>query len=220
VIRKRLTIVLRPWLDARPATAENRAEEGMAAPGERVTHLLQAWNEGDVAARDRLISVLYRDLRRRAAAHLRRGGPQPTLRPTELVNEAYIRLVAFNDRWQNRGQFFGIASELMRRILVDRARAHRAAKRSGNWPMVTLDRDAVSAPPVDVDVLDLDVALTELAAFDARKSRIVELRFFGGLSLEESAETLGISRATAERDWQVARAWLFDRLSGSSGRDA
>jgi len=108
----------------------------------------------------------------------------------------------------------------MRRIMVDRARAHRAAKRSGDWSKVTLEGALVSSSPVDVDVLDLDIALSELATFDARKSRIVELRFFGGLSLEEIAESLGISRATIERDWQVARAWLFDRLSGRSRRDA
>ena len=187
---------------------------------EPVTGLLQAWESGDTGARDRLISVIHGELRRRAAAHLRRERRQRTLQPTELVNEVYLRLVDYKGRWQNRGQFFGIASEVMRRIMVDRARAHRAAKRSGHWSKVTLEDALLSSSTVDVDVLDLDVALMELATFDGRKSRIVELRFFGGLSLEEIAEALGISRATIERDWQVARAWLFDRLSGRSRRDA
>jgi RNA polymerase sigma-70 factor, ECF subfamily len=187
---------------------------------EPVTGLLQAWNSGDPVARDRLISVIHVELRRRAAAHLRRERRQRTLQPTELVNEAYIRLVDYKGQWQNRAQFFGIASEVMRRIMVDRARAHRAAKRSGHWSKVTLQGALLSSWPIDVDVLDLDIALTELATFDGRKSRIVEQRFFGGLSLEEIGEALSISRATTERDWQVARAWLFDRLSGRSRRDA
>jgi RNA polymerase sigma factor (TIGR02999 family) len=179
-----------------------------------VTALLHAWGGGDASARDQLVPLVYQELRRRAAAQLRREPRMPTLQPTDLVHEAYLRLVD-QDRavWRNRAQFFAVAAEIMRRVLVDRARAHRAAKRSGRWPRVTLDPSVAMADPVDFDVLDLDGALTRLAAIDARKSRIAELRFFAGVSLEEAAAVLEISPATAERDWQFARAWLFDALS-------
>jgi RNA polymerase sigma factor (TIGR02999 family) len=186
-----------------------------------VTALLHAWNEGDAAARDRLVAPVYAELRRRAAAQLRRERRGVSLQPTALVNEAYLRLV--DQRrivWQNRGQFFGVACQMMRRILVDRARAHRMAKRSGQWARVTLDDRLKAAAPVDVDVLDLDAALTRLAEFDPRKSQLAELRFFGGLSLQETGEALGISIATAERDWQAARAWLLKELRGEKRRDA
>ena len=160
-----------------------------------------------------------KSLRRRAADHLRRERRGHTLQPTALVHEAYLRLIDQQRAvWQNRAQFFGVASQMMRRILVDRARAHRTAKRSGQWSRVMLD-DAVSVThSPDVDVLDLDSALTRLATFDARKSQIAELRFFAGLSLEETGQALGISRATVERDWQAARAWLFRELSGERAR--
>ena len=187
----------------------------MNAPGHDVTALLHAWTAGDTKARDRLMTVLYQELHRRAAAQLRRERPGHTLQPTALVHEAYLRLV--DQRrvvWQNRGQFFGVACQIMRRILVDHARAHRMAKRSGQWARVTLDEKVRAMPQVDVDVLDLDAAMTRLAAFDPRKSQLAELRFFGGLSLEESGEALGISLATAERDWQAARAWLLKELRG------
>ena len=186
----------------------------MAETRRDVTALLHAWNDGDIAARDRLMELIYRELRRRAAAHLRGERRNHTLQPTALVNEAYLRLVEQRAPWQNRQQFFCVASQIMRRILVDRARAHKMAKRSGQWSRVTLDHVAMVTSPVDVDVLDLDAALTELAAFDPRKSQIAELRFFGGLSLEETGKALGVSLATVERDWQTARAWLFKTLSG------
>ena len=129
------------------------------------------------------------------------------------MHEAYLRLVdQRRAAWQNRSQFFAIASQMMRRILVDRARARRAAKRSGRWARVTLDDGAKVEEPVGVDVLDLDAALTRLAAFDPRKCQLAELRFFGGLSIAEAAETLGVSEATAERDWHAARAWLLKEL--------
>jgi RNA polymerase sigma factor (TIGR02999 family) len=159
------------------------------------------------------MSVVYRDLHKRAAAYLRRERVGHTLQPTALVHEAYLRLV--DQRrvvWQNRGQFFGVAAQLMRRILVDRARARKMAKRSGQWARVTVDDAARAIPPVNVDVLDLDAALARLATFDARKCQLAELRFFGGLSLAEAGEALGISLATAERDWQAARAWLSKEL--------
>lgn len=178
-----------------------------------VTELLQAWSNGDAGAFDRLTPIVYDELRGRAAAALRRERRGHTLEPTALVHEAYLRLV--DQRrivWQNRAQFFGVAAEMMRRILVDRARARRSAKRGGGWSRVTLDPAMAVSHPLDVDVLDLDAALSRLATFDARKSRVSELRFFGGLTLEETAEVIGVSPATVERDWQVARAWLFDAL--------
>ena len=193
----------------------------MKPSGHDVTALLHAWTEGDTDARDRLMAVLYRELHHRAAAQLRRERKGHTLQPTALVHEAYLRLV--DQRrvvWQNRGQFFGVACQIMRRILIDHARAHRMAKRSGRWARVTLDDRVRAVPPVDVDVLDLDAALTRLAAFDPRRSQLAELRFFGGLSLEEAGEALGISLATAERDWQAARAWLFKELRGERPHDA
>jgi RNA polymerase sigma factor (TIGR02999 family) len=190
-------------------------------PGHDVTALLQAWSAGDTAARDQVMDVVYQELRRRAAGQLRRERPGHTLQPTALVHEAYLRLVDQRRiAWQNRGQFFGVACQMMRRILVDRARARRMGKRSGRWARVTLDEAARATPPVDVDVLDLDAALTRLAAFDPRRSQLAELRFFGGLSLEAAGEALGISLATAERDWQTARAWLFKELRGQGRHDA
>jgi RNA polymerase sigma factor (TIGR02999 family) len=178
-----------------------------------VTRLLQAWGEGDASARDRLMPLVYQELRRRAAAYLRRERRGHTLQPTALVHEAYLRLVGQNRAaWRNRSHFFAVASQMMRRILVDRARGRKMAKRSGRWARVTFDEAEIRAA-ADVDVLDLDAALTRLASFDERKSRIAELRFFGGLTLEEAGDTLGISMATVERDWQAARAWLFKELS-------
>ena len=191
----------------------------MTASDHQVTELLQAWGGGDLGARDRLMPLVYQELRRRAAAYLRREARDHTLQPTALVHEAYLRLVDQRRAvWQNRAQFFGVASQMMRRILVDRARGRRMAKRSGRWARVTLDEAAAVSPQADVDVLDLDEALTRLAAFDPRKSQIAELRFFGGLSLAETGELLGISLATVERDWQAARAWLFKALSESAAR--
>jgi len=202
-------------VDTRTPSAEDSFAQGIVADfSHDVTELLQAWNQGDADARDRLMPLVYQELRRRAAAHLRREHRGHTLQPTALVHEAYLRLVDQRRvAWKNRAQFFGVAAEIMRRILVDRARAHLATKRSGQWSRVTLDQAVAVTPPVDVNVLDLDAALTELATFDGRKSRIAELRFFGGLSLEEVGNLLDVSLATVERDWQVARAWLFNRLS-------
>jgi RNA polymerase sigma factor (TIGR02999 family) len=191
----------------------------VAGSSRDVTALLQAWTGGDVLARDRLMSLVYRDLHRRAAAYLRRERRGDTMQPTALVHEAYLRLVDQRRvEWQNRGQFFGVASQMMRRILVDRARARKMAKRSGQWTRVTFDDAARATPPVSVDVLDLDAALARLAAFDTRKCQLAELRFFGGLSLAEAGEALGISLATAERDWQAARAWLSKELGPGRSR--
>jgi RNA polymerase sigma factor (TIGR02999 family) len=188
---------------------------------QNVTELLRAWSGGDAAARDRLLPLVYGELRRRAAAYLRRERRGNTLQPSALVHEAYLRLVdQRRAAWQNRAQFLGVAAEMMRRILVDRARARRAAKRSGGWARVTLDPALALSSPLDVRVLDLDHALRRLAVLDPRKSRVAELRFFGGLSLEETGEVLDISLGTVERDWQFARAWLFDALSGIPQHDA
>jgi RNA polymerase sigma factor (TIGR02999 family) len=182
-----------------------------------VTTLLCAWREGDPGARDRLMLVVYEELRRRAAAYLRAERLGHTLEPTALVHEAYLRLVN-QDRtdWQNRAHFFAVASQMMRRILIDHARGGRRAKRSGRWVRVALDEDVADLRPPDVEVLDLDRALSRLAEIDERKSRIAELRFFGGLSLAEVGHVLNISVATVERDWQTARAWLYAALKGTA----
>jgi len=178
-----------------------------------VSSLLRAWGDGDLHARDDLVQQVYRELRKQAAGYMRRERPDHTLRPTALVHEAYLRLID-QDRvaWQNRAQFFGVAAQMMRRILVDHARRHRAAKRPGADLKVTLDdRIGATAPP-DCELLLLDQALEELATFDPRQGRIVELRYFGGLAEEEVAEVLGVSRSTVTREWQSARAWLYRRI--------
>jgi RNA polymerase sigma factor (TIGR02999 family) len=188
----------------------------MADPDARdVTTLLYAWRDGDAGARDRLMLVVYDELRQRAAAYLRRERQGHTLEPTALVHEAYLRLVK-QDRadWQNRAQFFGVASQMMRRILIDHARGGKMAKRSGQWLRVTLDEGVADLAPPDVEILDLDRALIRLAERDERKSRIAELRFFGGLSLSEVGHVLHISVATVEREWQTARAFLYAALKG------
>jgi len=182
-----------------------------------LSDLLRAWGRGDLRARDDVLPLVYRELRKRAARYLRQERPDHTLQPTALVHEAYLRLVG-QDRiaWQNRAQFYGIAAQMMRRILVDHARRGRMAKRSGRWMRVSLDEAVAEIPGPDVEVLDLDAALTRLSEFDPRKSRIAELRFYGGLSLEETGHVLGLSVATVERDWQVARAWLYAAMKGNA----
>lgn len=181
-----------------------------------VTALLHAWSDGDEGAREALIPIVYEELRGRAAALIRREPRGQSLEPAGLVHEVYLKLVdQRRAAWQNRAQFFAVASQLMRRVLVDRARARRTAKRSGRWARVTLDDHLRPDGPAQVDVLDLDRALTRLSAIDPRKSQLAELRFFTGLSLPEASAVLEISVATAERDWQVARAWLFRELRGA-----
>jgi RNA polymerase sigma-70 factor (ECF subfamily) len=175
-----------------------------------VTSLLHAWNQGDAEARERLMGIVYKDLRRRAAARLRRERAGHTLSPTDLVHETYLRLTRQRAAWQNRGQFLGLASEMMRRVLVDHARSRQAGKRAAL--RVTLTEGVAFARAPDLDVLSLDQALTELQAVDARQARLVELRVFGGFSLEEAADALSVSLATVKRDWRFARAWLFQRL--------
>jgi RNA polymerase sigma factor (TIGR02999 family) len=175
--------------------------------------LLRAWGDGDREAGNRLVPLVYQQLRRRAAAYLRQERPNHTLQATALVHEAYVRLVDQQHiAWQNRAQFFGIASEMMRRILVDHARRRKLQKRSGQWIRLSLADHDVAAPG-EFDVLALDMLLERLTAFDARKGRIVELRYFGGLSLKETAQFLDVSQSTVDREWRTARAWLHAELS-------
>ena len=188
-------------------------------PAGQVTRLLKAWRQGDATARDELIPVVYGELRRRAAARLRHERAGHSLHPTDLVHETYLRLCAQNPAWQNREQFFAVASHLMRRILVDHARARSAAKRGGGL-RVTMPPSggaAAAVDPSDPDLLDLDSALVELAALDEAQARLVELRFFGGLSVEAAAEIMGVSRTTANREWQAAKSWLYRRLKQTGG---
>jgi RNA polymerase sigma factor (TIGR02999 family) len=187
-----------------------------------VTALLQEWNAGDLQARDRATALVYGELRRRAAVHLRRERREHTLQPSALVHEAYLRLVDQRQpAWQNRAHFLAVLSRMMRRVLVDHARGRLAAKRPGKWLRVTLsDAAEIAGSEREIDLLDLDVALNRLAVFDERKSRVAELKFFGGLSLTEMGHVLDVSPKTVERDWQMARAWLFKTLSGGpSPRD-
>ena len=181
---------------------------------ESISQLLLRWSDGDSSAREKLMPLVYNELRRLARKYLRHERANHTLQPTALVNEAYLRLVDQHSvLWQNRAQFFGLAAKLMRNILVDHARSREAAKRGGQHYSVSvseLDRVSKSS---EVDLVVLHEALERLAAYDNQKSRIVELRFFGGLTIEETAEVLGISHATVERDWKMARAWLRRELS-------
>ena len=179
----------------------------------RISHLLQQWAVGDLQAREDLVPLVYQELRKRAAAYLRRERRDHILQPTALVNEAYVRLMG-QERvtWINRAQFFGVAAQAMRRILVDHAREREAAKRPGGI-RVTLDEGMRSVPPIDCELLMLDSVLQELAVIDQRQARIVEMKYFGGLSEEEVAAILSLSRTTITREWQSARAWLFRRLT-------
>ena len=181
-------------------------------PGD-VTRLLVAWKDGDRSALDDLMPLVERELRLRARGHLRRERPGHLLQTTALLNEAYLRLVRQKDvTWQNRAHFFAIASQAMRRILVDHAKTQRRQKRGGGAPVVSLDDVAVMSPQRSEELLALDAALHKLAAFDERKARLVEMRYFAGLSVEETAEAMGVSVATVMRDWRVAKAWLQREL--------
>jgi RNA polymerase sigma factor (TIGR02999 family) len=181
------------------------------AASKPVTELLRAWSRGDAAAQDELLPLIYQELRRRAAAQLRRERRGHTLQPTALVHEAYLRLVDQDVAWKSRAHFFSLASEMMRRVLVDHARGRKADKRAGGT-RVELDEALAISEERDVDLVLLDQALAELSDLDPRHGRIVELRFFGGLTLEETASVLGISPATVKREWTLARAWLYGRL--------
>jgi RNA polymerase sigma factor (TIGR02999 family) len=178
------------------------------APNE-VTQLLVAWSNGDSAARDALMPLVHDELRRLAHRYMGRERPDHTLQTSALVNEAYLRLIDQREmRWQNRAQFFGIAAQMMRRILVDYARKRGFVKHGGELRAVPLDEVMIVSPERAAEVVELDDALKCLAEFDQRKSQIIELRFFGGLSIEETAEVLGVSPGTVMRDWTLAKAWL------------
>jgi RNA polymerase sigma factor, sigma-70 family/RNA polymerase sigma factor, TIGR02999 family len=182
-----------------------------------VSRLLAGWGGGDAAALDELIPLVYDELKRLAHYLMRRERPDHTLQATALVDEAYIRLAdQKHGQWKNRAQFFSIAAQFMRRILVDHARSHFRAKRGGGAHKVALDEVAVLSPERGADVIALDAALERLAAIDPRKSAIVELRYFGGLSVEEAAETMGVSPITIKRDWLVAKAWLRREISNEA----
>lgn len=181
----------------------------MTASPQDVTQLLVAWRNGDQDARDELMPLVYQELHRLAHHYMSRERPGHTLQTSALVNEAFMRLVDQTDvQWQNRAHFFGIAAQMMRRILVDYARNRRYAKRGGGAGQVSLDEELIVSEGRSAEVVALDDALQGLANVDQRKSQVVELRFFGGLSIEETADVLGVSPGTVMRDWTLAKAWL------------
>jgi RNA polymerase sigma-70 factor (ECF subfamily) len=185
----------------------------MTGQHQDVTELLIAWGNGDEDALSRLTPLVYQELHRLAAAYMRRERAGHTLQTSALVNEAYIKLVdSSRVRWQNRAHFFAVAAQLMRRILVDFARSRQYHKRGAGWQRVTLEERPGVAARLDSDLVALDDALQELAKLDPRKARVIELRFFGGLSLEETSEALQVSTDTVGRDWRAAKAWLMREL--------
>jgi RNA polymerase sigma factor (TIGR02999 family) len=188
------------------------------APVPDVTSLLRAWSAGDAAAADEVIAVVYNQLRRQAARYLSRERQDHTLRPTALVNEGYLRLVQQRRvAWQDRAQFFAVAATVMRRLLVDYARQHAASKRGAFRTISLEDGEAVAlAPAPDLDIVALNDALTELGTVDPLRARMIELRFFAGLTTDETADALGVSPATVTRGWRVSRAWLHARLIGGA----
>ena len=176
---------------------------------EGVTLLLQKWSDGDREALDELMPLVYDELRRLAGGYLRRERPDHTLQPTALVNEAYMQMVGqHHARWQNRAQFIGVAAQMMRRILVDHARAAQAQKRGGQHFTVSLSEADRFGDRPDVDLLRIHEALERLAEMDTQQARVVELKFFGGLTIEETCEVMRLSHTTIEREWKMARAWL------------
>lgn len=185
-----------------------------------VTRLLIAWSNGDTSAADELMPLIYNELHQAAARAMRREAIGHTLQPTALVNEVYLRLAdQSHAKWENRAQFFGVAAQVMRRVLVDHARARMSEKRGGGHRTITLD-DVHDAPEHSeqsngVDVLELHEALEKLAALDPKQARVVELRYFSGLTIDETAEALGISAATVKREWTFARAWLWRELQAA-----
>jgi len=181
----------------------------MSPSSNNVSQLLIAWSQGDEAALEQLTPLVYDELHRLARRYMRRESPGHTLQTSALVNEAYLRLIdQRNVSWQNRSHFFGIASQLMRRILVDHARSHARQKRGGHAQRLSLDATAIVSKEGVVDLVAIDEALSELAQFDSQKSRIVEMKFFGGLTNDEVAACLNVSSRTIEREWRKAKAWL------------
>jgi RNA polymerase sigma-70 factor (ECF subfamily) len=214
------------WASRNQSWHTGRAKQqgliGMA-PGEQaastdVTGLLQVWSEGDERAFDRLIPLVYGELHRMAHRYLARERGDVSLQATGLVNEVCLRLLGWDPvRWQNRGHFFGVSAQMMRRVLVDIARRRRAGRRGAGVSHVPVDEIDVPDDRADSDLVALDRALEELAVRDARKAQVVELKFFGGLSMEEIAQALGVSLRTVHNDWAFARAWLYRSLAGGNG---
>jgi len=187
----------------------------------QVTQLLLDWGNGDKAALDKLVPVVYQELRRLAAYYMRRERPGHTLQTSALVNEAYMRLVDYSQmRWQSRAHFFAVAAQAMRRILVEHARKRHFAKRGGGAVQVSFDEAAIVSQEQASDLVALDDALTSLEAMDPRKARIVELRYIGGLNIEETAEVLAISPATVQREWRAAKAWLYRAIKEGARDEA
>jgi len=181
-----------------------------------VSVLLRAWSGGDQAALEKLTPIVHGELHRLARGYMRSERPGHSLQATALVNEAYMRLAGYTRmRWQDRAHFFAVAAQVMRRILVEHARRHNL-KRGGGIPHVSLDEAALVSVDDDVDLVALDDALTALARLDARKVQVVEMRFFGGLSVDEDADVLGVSPVTVKRDWRAAKAWLYRELAGGT----
>ena len=188
------------------------AQEGDAAERARIAEVLADWANRDPAARDRLMPIIYEELRRLAHHYMRGERDDHTLQTTALVNELYLRLAGIDTvKWQDRAHFFAMAATLMRRVLVDYARQRAREKRGAGVSVMSLDENAI-APQPSVDVVALDDALERLAVVDPQQSRVVELRFFAGLSVKETAEALGVSPATVKRDWATARLWLYKEL--------
>jgi RNA polymerase sigma-70 factor (ECF subfamily) len=199
--------------------SDARASKPPASPDDgtgTVTAQLRAWSRGDAGAGEEVAARLYPDLRGRALGYLRHERAGHLLQPTALVNEAFVRLLDLKEiDWESRSHFFGVAAVVMRRILVDYARTRLSAKRGGSWCRVPLHDDTAASgtpSPLDVDLLDLHAALTDLAEQDQQQARIVEMRYFAGLSIEETAQALDVSAATVKREWDLARAWLCRRL--------
>jgi RNA polymerase sigma factor (TIGR02999 family) len=187
---------------------------------QEVTEMLVAWSNGDQSAFEKLVPLVHDELHRLAHLYMNRERPGHMLQTTALVNEAYLRLVdSSRVRWQNRAHFFAVSAQLMRRILVDFARSRNYLKRGGNAVQVSLDQALVVSIEQDADLVALDEALKALDAIDERKSRVVELRFFGGLSIEETAEVLGVSPETVMRDWRLAKVWLLRELIAEKSND-
>ena len=186
----------------------------VATSQSEVTQLLLDWSSGDSAALEKLIPLVYHELKRIARNHMRRERPGHTLLSSDLVNEAYLRLVDYKRmQWQNRAHFLAVAAQAMRRILIEHARERQTAKRGAGAIKVALDEVATIADEKAAELVALDDALKRLAELDPRKTQVVELRYFGGLSIDETAEVLGVSTATVERDWSTARIWLHREIS-------
>ena len=196
----------------------NSSEKKANLTKEDVTILLRAWSEGDPSAPEKVAPLIYAELRRLARRSMRNENPQHTLETGALINEAYLRLADWkNARWENRAHFYGVASQIMRRVLVDHARSRGYQKRGGGVRPISLEENIAASPSRAPDLIALDEALDRLTKMDARKGKVVELRFFGGLSVEETAGVLNVSPFTVIRDWNFAKAWLHREIRATDG---